>query len=248
MLPIVGFALFTAAGLVFAVQPLMSKLLLPLFGGSALVWAASLVFFQAGLLLGYSYAYASSRWLSLRKQVALQCAVVLIPVLTLPLAVRAEELASGAAPPAAVLGILAVSVGLPYIALASTSPLLQHWFSKTTHPTASDPYFLYAAGNAGSLIGLLAYPFVFEPLMTLSAQRWLWSATYLVFVALMIPTGWLILRRAAKDHGERGSGGRDSRHRPGADGVPHRSALRAMGPARVRARSDAHRRHHICDR
>ena len=150
------------------------------------------------------------------------------------------------APPAAVIGILAVSVGLPYIALASTSPLLQHWFSRTTHPTASDPYYLYAAGNAGSLIGLLAYPFVFEPLMALSAQRWLWSATYLVFVALMVPTGWLILRRQRRTTASQAAV-RASRHRPGSDGAPHRSPLRAMGPACVCTRSDAHRRHYVCD-
>ena len=195
MLPIVGIVMFTAAGLVFAVEPLMSKLLLPLFGGSAMVWAASLVFFQAGLLLGYTYAFASSRWLTLRRQVTLHVAVVLLPMLALPLTVRAGDLVSGTAPPTAVFGILALSAGLPYIALASTSPILQHWFSTTTHPTASDPYFLYAAGNAGSLLGLVAYPFAFEPVMALSAQRWLWSATYVAFVALMIPAGWLVLRR-----------------------------------------------------
>lgn len=195
MLLAFGMALFSAASLLFAVQPLMSKVLLPLFGGSALVWAAALVFFQAGLLAGYAYAFAVSRWLGLRWQVAVQAIAVLMPIVTLPLTVRAGEVATSVAPPAAVVGILALSVGLPYVALASTSPLLQHWFSRTTHRAAADPYFLYAAGNAGSLLGLLAYPFVFEPLMPVGTQQQLWSVSYVAFGVLTIGTGWLALRR-----------------------------------------------------
>lgn len=195
MLLTFGIALFSAAGLLFAVQPLMSKILLPLFGGSALVWAAALVFFQTGLLGGYAYAYASSRWLTLRRQVVVHAVAVLVPVLTLPLAVRAADLATEVAPPAAVVAILALSVGLPYVALASTSPLLQHWFSRTRHQAAADPYFLYAAGNAGSLLGLLAYPLLLEPLMPVGSQRLLWSVAYVAFALLAVATGWLALRR-----------------------------------------------------
>ena len=177
--------MFLSATLLFLVEPMMAKMALPLLGGSPAVWNTCLVFFQASLLAGYLYAHASVRWLGHRTQIALHLLLALAPFAVLPLAIPA-----GWKPPTAtspvlwVLGMLAVSVGLPFFLLSSNTPVLQRWFAQSGHSAAHDPYFLYAASNAGSLVGLLGYPLLLEPLLKLSAQSHLWSYGYGLFVAI----------------------------------------------------------------
>ena len=206
MLILFGLAIFLSAGLVFLVQPMTAKLLLPTFGGSPQVWTAATVFFQAALLLGYGYAHLSIRSLGVRRQPLLHGALLFLPLLVLPIGLRGVELAGRLPPAIAVLVILLVSVGGPYIAVSATSPLLQRWFSATGHPTAADPYFLYAAGNVGSLIGLLGYPIVIEPNLRLADQALVWSIGYVAFVAICLGCAFVLVRQrsgavdAAEDH------------------------------------------------
>jgi hypothetical protein len=187
-------AAFIAAALVFMVQPMVAKALLPTFGGAPQVWTAALLFFQGALLLGYGYAHLSLRGLGPRKQSAAHAVVMLLPLVVLPITIRGITLTEGLAPALAVLVILTLSVGAPYLVVASTSPLVQRWFSVTGHPHAHDPYFLYAAGNLGSVLGLLAYPLIVEPNLPVAAQGVLWSIGYLVFVAACLACA-VVLRR-----------------------------------------------------
>ncbi len=185
--PLFATAAFLGAGLVFLIQPMVVRLVLPSLGGSPAVWTTASVFFQAVLLAGYGYAHLSTRALGLRRQPVVHLAVLAVPLVVLPLA-----LPSGWRPPTSgspvlwLVATLAVSVGLPYFAISSASPLLQRWFSATDHPRAADPYFLYAAGNAGSMVGLLAYPVLVEPTLSLRQQAWLWSGLYAVFLVLAV--------------------------------------------------------------
>jgi hypothetical protein len=177
--------LFVSATLLFLIQPMVAKMILPRFGGAPAVWNTCMVFYQALLLLGYLYAHASTTWLGVKRQAVLHLALLLLPVLSLPIAV-----ADGwSAPPEAnpipwVLGLLAISVGLPFFVVSSSAPLLQKWFSSTGHPSAQDPYYLYAASNLGSMIALLGYPFLIEPTLRLRSQGWMWAVGYVALVAL----------------------------------------------------------------
>ncbi len=178
-------SVFTSAFLLFLVQPMVARMLLPGFGGSPAVWSTALVFYQAALLAGYAYAHWNATRLAPRWRTPVHLAVVLVPVLLLPPAVRAF----GAPPPAVwpvpwVLAALTAAIGLPFFALASNSSLTQGWLAPALTRAGRDPYRLYAASNAGSLLALVAYPFVLEPLLGGSAQAWLWALGYVLFVAL----------------------------------------------------------------
>jgi SAM-dependent methyltransferase len=176
-------ASFSGAALVFLVQPMVAKMILPRLGGSPAVWNTSLVFFQALLLAGYAYAHLSFRVLGARRQPILHLAILLLPLAVLPVALPNWEVPTSGVE-IWVLGLLAAAAGAPYFAVASAGPLLQRWFSTTDDPDAGDPYFLYAAGNAGSVAGLLAYPFLLEPNLSLGAQSLLWAGGYVLFLAL----------------------------------------------------------------
>jgi hypothetical protein len=170
-----GLAIFTGAFLLFQVQPLMGKYLLPWFGGAPGVWTACLLFFQVLLLTGYAYAHLSARWLRPRAQVVLHlillaCAVVSLPITPNP----SWKPQPGTDPILQILLVLVRSVGLPYFVLSATAPLVQHWFSRT-YPQAS-PFRLYALSNAASLLALVSYPTLFEVLLTRAAQATAWSA------------------------------------------------------------------------
>lgn len=178
--------LFVAAALLFAVEPLVGKLLLPKFGGAPAVWNTCLVFFQASLLAGYGYAHLISRGLPRRVQLALHLLVVAAAWLALPIATSPRWLPPGGASPTPwLLAMLAASAGLPFFALSATAPLLQTWFAGTGHRQAHDPYFLYAASNAGSMIGLLAYPTLIEPNLPLTSQGRAWAIGYALLCALI---------------------------------------------------------------
>jgi SAM-dependent methyltransferase len=187
--------LFLSAWMLFLVQPMVAKMVLPRLGGSPSVWNTAMCFFQAMLLLGYLYAHLLTR-LGRRTQGVIHGLVLLGTACFLPL-----DLSQATPPPEGIpalwlIGQLAITVGPPFFALSATAPLLQHWFSRTAHRAAADPYFLYAAGNVGSLLALLAYPLLFEPSLPLAAQSRGW-AVGLIFVAGGIALCWLGYRDGA---------------------------------------------------
>jgi spermidine synthase len=192
--------LFTSAALLFWVEPMVAKMLLPLLGGTPAVWNTCLLFFQAALLAGYAYALAASRRLTLRQQTFAQLALLALACVSLPIALPAS--ASAAVPtegnPAFwLLARLVMMLGLPFFILATTGPLLQHWFAATRHAEARDPYFLYAASNAGSLLALVAYPALVEPRLDLRRQSLIWTGGY-ALLATLITLCALALLRARK--------------------------------------------------
>jgi hypothetical protein len=186
ILLIYALTLFLSALLLFLVQPLIGKLIVPLLGGSPAVWNTCMVFFQAMLLAGYAYAHYSADWLGERRQSVVHLAVLLLPAVVLPLGISTNLVPTGGGNPVpGLLLLLIVSAGLPFFAVATTAPLLQRWFANTNHPAAKDPYFLYAASNAGSMLALLCYPVVVEPRLTLAQQRLAWSVGYGLLVLLL---------------------------------------------------------------
>ncbi|MBI4527913.1 MAG: fused MFS/spermidine synthase [Deltaproteobacteria bacterium] len=179
--------LFISSALLFMVQPMVAKMLLPSLGGTPGVWNTCMVFFQAGLLAGYAYAHAGLLWLGLRKQSAVHLGFVLLPLLVLPNGIAADaEPPEGVYPVLWLLRVLLVSVGLPYVVVATCGPLLQKWFAGTGHTAGKDPYFLYASSNLGSMLALILYPVVIEPNFALATQRSLWIGGFYVLVALIL--------------------------------------------------------------
>ena len=179
--------LFTSAGLLFWIQPLIGKTLLPTLGGSPAVWNTCLLFFQSMLLIGYVYALASSRWLSLRLQAAVHVLLILSIAIYLFLSpVQAPVLTAvqHGNPTLWLLKNLLLSIGLPFFIISATNPLLQSWFSTLQHRAAVDPYFLFAASNAGSLIALVGFPLVLEPSLGLNEQYRLWRVGFAILVTL----------------------------------------------------------------
>ena len=191
-------AIFTSAALVFTVQPMVTKLVLPMLGGSPSVWNTSMVFFQAALLVGYAYAHGLQRMGSLKAQAGVHLALLLVAALFLPL--RISGLLGDPDPNAPIvwlLATLALSVGAPFAVLSATAPLMQAWFARLRagHADGANPYVLYAASNLGSFLALLAYPILIEPLTALSGQRWGWSGGYGLFVVMVAVLGVAIWRR-----------------------------------------------------
>ncbi|MBC7898291.1 MAG: fused MFS/spermidine synthase [Cytophagaceae bacterium] len=188
--------IFLNATLLFVVQPMFTKMVLPLLGGTSAVWNTCLMFFQAALLVGYLYAHLTSRRFSARTQGLVHLGVMLVALLTLPLVVRgANTAASGASAPILwLLGILSISLGLPFVLLAAGAPMFQRWLASTAHPAAANPYVLYIASNLGSFVALLAYPTLIEPRLTLSEQRTWWTVIYVVLLGLVGVALWLTVR------------------------------------------------------
>jgi hypothetical protein len=188
-------AIFVSAALLFVVQPMFTKMVLPRFGGAPSVWSVAIVFFQAALLAGYAYAHWLTRYAPGRASVLIHLAVMVAATIALPLAIAP---AWGRPPPAGealwLIGLFATSIGLPFFALAANSPLLQAWFARTDHPDASDPYFLYAASNVGSFLALLSYPITIEPFVRLGDQAWFWSVGFGLLIALVAACGALLWR------------------------------------------------------
>ena len=198
-----GAALFVGAALVFSIQPMISKMVLPLLGGAPAVWNTIVVFFQGALFAGYVYAWLLDRYLAPARQalvhlLLLACALALLPV--------AVTVAWGEPDPAApqfwLLRNLTLFVAIPFIIVSGTSTLLQAWFARSGRPGASDPYFLYVASNAGSLLALVSYPVLVEPRLTLAAQARGWTLAYgglVVLTALAAASIWYMRRSAAAD-------------------------------------------------
>ncbi len=180
-------ALFTSAGLLFWVQPLIAKMLLPFLGGAPSVWNTCMVFFQALLLAGYAYVLAVSR-LRLKTQILIHIPLLLIAGAVLPFSIGENllsELPSQSNPTLWLLKVLTITVGFPFFVLSATAPLLQRWFSHSSHSSAKDPYFLYAVSNAGSMLSLLAFPFFLEPRWNLGSQSSYWAFGYVLLAVLI---------------------------------------------------------------
>jgi spermidine synthase len=190
-------AIFTSAFLMFSVQPMFTKMVLPQLGGSPGVWSVAMVFFQALLLAGYLYAHLSSKYLDGRTGVIVHMALLLVATIALPIMLTSNL----GRPPTEgqipwLLGVFGLSVGLPFFAIAGNGPLLQAWFARTGHKDAGNPYFLYAASNIGSFAALLLYPVAFETMLPLGAQARAWSAGFGVLAILIAAAGIHLLRDA----------------------------------------------------
>jgi SAM-dependent methyltransferase len=191
-------AIFTSACLVFVVQPMAAKLILPTLGGSPSVWNASMVFFQAALLAGYAYAHLLQRIPTMRMQVGVHLGLLMLAALFLPLQISGLLGDPDPAQPALwLLATLAVSIGAPFAVLSATAPLLQAWYARVRagHADGQNPYVLYAASNLGSFLALLTYPVVIEPLASLSGQRLGWSVGYGLFIVMIVALGVQVWRR-----------------------------------------------------
>ena len=197
--------IFLSAFLLFQVQPMIAKFILPWFGGSAAVWSASLLFFQLLLLAGYLYAHCLIRYLKPKRQIIVHCTLLVLSLITLPIIPKDYwKPVGGTDPLVGILLLLGATVGLPYTLLSATSPLLQAWYLRTR--TSAIPYRLFALSNFGSMLALLSYPFLVEPNIALRLQARLWSAG---FIAFALACGWAAwksregtdaLQEAAKEH------------------------------------------------
>jgi hypothetical protein len=232
--------MFVSAYLLFLVQPMVAKMILPLLGGTPAVWNTCMVFYQAVLLAGYAYTHVVTTRLRFRTQLFLQVILLCLPLLVLPIQVR--DASPGDIPPALwLLGMLTIVVGLPFFLLATTAPLVQKWFANTDHPSARDPYFLYSASNFGSMLALLGYPTLVEPYLHLKAdswlsQSWLWALGYVVFLVLMAGCAWVVWQnRSVKKIAELESGDRNDQteSESGNDSPTWRTKLRWVGLAFV---------------
>ncbi|TMF37561.1 MAG: hypothetical protein E6I27_09555 [Chloroflexi bacterium] len=179
--------IFTSAFLMFLVEPMVAKMVLPSVGGTPAVWTTSVLFFQTVLLAGYGYSHWLAMRMTWRRQALVHGTVLLLPLLVLPIhVITGWNPPTSGSPVLYLVLLLSAMAGLPFFVVATTSPLVQHLFSRTDHPDASDPYFLYRASNLGSALGLLAYPALIEPHVGLRAQAQLWTAGYVTFVVLVV--------------------------------------------------------------
>ena len=191
------FIIFIGAFLLFQVQPLIAKLILPLFGGGAAIWTACLLFFQAFLLLGYLYAHYLTKVSSLKKQVLIHLFLLVLSLLVMPLSLNNSALNIAvfeeSSPLVDIIYLLVFSIGLPYLLLSSTGPLVQRWLSY--QDSSKLPYKLYSLSNTASLLALLSYPFIFEPQLALSSQLLVWSVGYVIFSLAFIRLGLLLAKQ-----------------------------------------------------
>ena len=189
--------LFSSAVLLFAVQPMFTKMVLPFLGGAPSVWSVAMVFFQAALLVGYGYAHLLARTLPVRQAALVHLGVLAAAALTLPIGIATVF----GDPPSEwvglwLIGLFTASIGLPFAALSASAPLLQSWFAASGHTQARNPYVLYAASNLGSFTALLAYPLVLESLLPLRGQAWAWSIGFAI-LAVMVAAAAIVASRGA---------------------------------------------------
>jgi SAM-dependent methyltransferase/uncharacterized membrane protein YhdT len=196
MVALFSTTLFLSAALLMSIQPMFAKIILPYFGGSPQVWNICMMFYQILLLGGYVFAHWSGNLRSTRFKVGLQITLVLLPAVLLPISAHHDfnEHMFTSAPIVALIVVLLSSVALPFFVLSTISPLLQKWLSYTDTEHADDPYFLYAASNMGSFIGLLSYPFLVEPIWIIEDQSLYWTVLYAVLAAGIIACGICVLR------------------------------------------------------
>ncbi len=199
VLPYAG-TIFLSAFLLFLVQPIIAKQILPWFGGSSAVWTTALVFFQSVLLAGYAYADLTTR-LGVRRQTLLHIALLVLSLATLPILASADWKPHGdEAPILRILLLLVATIGLPYFLLSTTTPLLQSWYWRRFRSAV--PYRLFALSNFASLLALLGFPFLLEPWFGLEELGWAWSTLYAAFVVVCAATAWASMRAAIDAAGE----------------------------------------------
>ena len=192
--------MFVGAGLLFWIQPMFAKMVLPLLGGSPAVWNTAMVFFQAALLAGYAYAHWLSRCFEWRTQLIVHLIVLGAAFWFLPVAAAEGWVPDAKSIPVLwLLALLAVSIGLPFFAVSATAPLMQRWFSHTGHRHAGDPYFLYGASNLGSMLGLLGFPLLLEPNLGAGQQSIAWTIVYVVLAGLIAVSGIVMVSRTRPD-------------------------------------------------
>lgn len=224
-------AIFLSAFLLFLVQPMMAKMILPMLGGTPAVWNTCMLFYQATLLGGYGYVHAVTSVMESRRQVLLHVVLLAIPLVMLPIGLPAGWTPPDQSNPVLwVLLLLLVAIGLPFFMLSTTAPLLQRWFSWTDHPSAADPYFLYAASNGGSMLALLGYPLFIEPWLPLRGaygmtQAKIWSAGYVVLVVLIGVCAWCV-RHAASERGKASPAGRQDKTSAARSAIPMATLVR----------------------
>lgn len=186
-----------SAWLVFLIQPMLGRMILPKLGGAASVWITVSLFFQIALLAGYFYAHVISARLRPRAQMAVHAVIALAAAMLLPIVVPESWVPPAERPPQGdLILMMAMTAGLPFVVVAATAPLLQRWYSLTGARDAGDPYFLYAASNLGSLAALILYPLLVEPELGLAHQSWFWAATYIALLAGLIACGWTTLHQS----------------------------------------------------
>lgn len=194
--PLYASTVIVGACLLFLVQPLIAKMILPWFGGTSAVWSAALVFFQACVLGGYSYAHWLTSRVAPRRQSLVHEVLLVASCLMMPIVPSEALRPDGTGDPALqILLLLTVTVGLPALMLSATSPLLQVWYMRRTG--SEPPYWLFAWSNAGSLLALLSFPLVLEPAFTSQDLAMGWSALFVVFAALCIGAAYLNSRQPA---------------------------------------------------
>lgn len=186
MVSIYTLTIFLSSTLLFLIQPMFGKMLLPLLGSSPNVWNTCMFFFQGVLLLGYLYAHKSVSFFGINKQSKLHLLILVLPLFLLPIMIPSSWSPGVEKNPIlALIGLMIMTVGLPFFALSTSAPLLQKWFSHTNHQNANNPYFLYVASNLGSLIALISYPFLIEPNLSVVDQGRLWMVLYWILCGLI---------------------------------------------------------------
>src|SRR5688500_18058741 len=205
------FVIFLGSFLLFLIQPMFGRMILPRLGGAPAVWNTAMLFFQAMLLAGYLYAHAVSRW-PLRRQLGTHLTLFALAAATLPIGLAGFYPDSGGAvgPALWLIGLLTVSIGPVFFVVAAQAPLMQAWFARSGDPAAHNPYFLYAASTAGSLLALVSYPLLVEPVLPLAHQSWLWSGGFAALALTVAAAGLLVAR----------SGGAASEAAPVAPAAP----------------------------
>ncbi len=195
--PLFTITILLGSFLLFLIQPMFGRSVLPMLGGAPSVWNTAMLFYQVTLLLGYLYAHALSR-LAIRRQMAIHLALFAAAALTLPVSVARWLPEPGATPPVLwLLGLLAVSIGPVFFVASAQAPLMQSWFARSRDPAAANPYFLYAASNTGSFAALVAYPLIIEPTLRIGTQSWIWSAGFVLLAAAVALSGLAVSGNAA---------------------------------------------------
>jgi hypothetical protein len=195
-MPLFATTVFLSAFLLFQIQPVVAKMILPWFGGSSSVWTLCMVFFQVELLLGYAYVHLLHEKISARRQPWVHGALLLLSLATLPVVADPSwKLDAQAHPTWSVLGVLATTVGVPYLLLSTTGPLMQAWYARSFVSQGVQPYRLYALSNLASMLALLSYPVLVEPMLAVKPQAWVWSTGYALFVLVCVATAAYTVRR-----------------------------------------------------
>jgi spermidine synthase len=196
LVSVYSLTLLLSAALLFSVQPMFSKMVLPMLGGTPQVWITCMLFFQLMLLGGYAYAHGTTRYLSIRAQAALHIVLLIIFTVVLPIGIPPGwEPPTDSDPTLWQLTLMLTTVGGPFFVLAGSAPMLQRWFSVSGHKDADNPYFLYGASNLGSMTALLAYPVLIEPFLDLPGQSHTWMLGYVLLIAFTAFSGFMIARK-----------------------------------------------------